>query len=94
MHSICYILITLFGVCDVCVCVYMFTTQMDSRMFNFSKFRNAGPILSPSSLKLGVSKIPDWNTGNESPCNAHRIGTRWRAGLPSIWDKAAQKIIS
>jgi hypothetical protein len=73
----------------LCV-VNMFMTQTDDRMF--SKVKNAGPILFPSNLKLGGLK--DSSAGSESTRNAHRIGTRWRTGLPSICDKAAQKIIS
>lgn len=90
MHNSCYILMSL----DfwACLCMNMFMTQMDHRMLNFSKFGNAGAILSHSKLKLGLSKIPDLNTGNESPWNAHRIGPRWRPGLPSVWARQCRRL--
>lgn len=65
MQNSCYLLMKLFGFC-VCSCVNMLMTQMDHRMYGFSKLRNVGPILFPSKLKLGLAKIPDLNTGNES----------------------------
>lgn len=75
----------------LCLCMNMFVTHMDYAVFIFSKSRQAGRVLSPSNLKLGISKVPDSNTGNEvpkSPQNWYQM----ESGLPRTGDRAAQKI--
>lgn len=66
IHNSCYILMTSLRF-FVYLRVIMFMTQIDHRTFSFSKFGNARPILFPSRLKLGLSKIAGSKTEVKIP---------------------------